>query len=86
MYSYVYKHFMVFILPLFYDLLPSHILGGRPPTQPPDAENRTSGGVEGSRGANPVSSSAHEPDHRASPHEPGQSLKPRCDWDKNYSW
>jgi len=28
---------------------------GCPPTQPPDAENRTSGGVEGSRGAIPVS-------------------------------
>src|SRR5690606_6837201 len=30
---------------------------GRAPAQPPDAENRTSGGVEGSRGAIPVSPS-----------------------------
>src|SRR5690606_15319960 len=32
---------------------------GRAPAQPPDAENRTSGGVEGSRGAIPVSPSDH---------------------------
>ena len=36
---------------------------GRPPTQPPDAENRTSGGVEGSRGAIPVSPSDPEAMH-----------------------